>query len=204
MKRNEGGDGPALRRPIRPFFAKKGGRDMPEFQALVRRYQKRRRDAVMDSVAAGLSYADNVAVDLGLLEDTGLIDALTAAAAFALIAVTEQMQVILGKKTGRAGLSDAVRRMLKTGAAMGVGALAALAGGPVAAVPAAAGIRALLQHYQSGALLGLRVQERTRRMEALLQAREKRRAAPGQPRLAPGVEYLADTPEKQEEEACWN
>ena len=52
---------------------------MPEFQALVRRYQKRRRDAVMDSVAAGLSYADNVAVDLGLLEDTGLIDALTAA-----------------------------------------------------------------------------------------------------------------------------
>lgn len=177
---------------------------MPEFQALVRRYQKRRRDAVMDSVAAGLSYADNVAVDLGLLEDTGLIDALTAAAPFALIAVTEQMQVILGKKTGRAGLSDAVRRMLKTGAAMGVGALAALAGGPVAAVPAAAGTRALLQRYQSGALLGLRVQERTRRMEALLQAREKRRAAPGQPRLAPGVEYLAGAPEKQEEEACWN
>ena len=57
----------------------------------------------MDTVTAGLSYADNVAVDLGLLDDIGMIDALSAAAPFAVIAVTEQMKVIMGRKTGKAG-----------------------------------------------------------------------------------------------------
>ena len=151
---------------------------MPEFQALVRRYQKRRRDAVMDSVAAGLSYADNVAVDLGLLEDTGLIDALTAAAPFALIAVTEQMQVILGKKTGRAGLSDAVRRMLKTGAAMGVGAAVTAAGaGAVVALPAAVSARVIMDRYRGYALMGHRVSLRTQRLKALNTARLSRTSA---------------------------
>lgn len=147
---------------------------MPAYRELVEKYQKRRRDTLMDSVAAGLSYADNVAVDLGLMEDCGALDTLTAAAPFALIAVTEGMQVILGKKTGKAGGSDAVQRMLKTGAAMGVGALAAAAGGAVAAVPAAMGTRALLKHYQSSAMLNLRVKDRIGRMKALRERREKR------------------------------
>ena len=168
---------------------------MPEFQALVRRYQKRRRDAVMDSVAAGLSYADNVAVDLGLLEDTGLIDAMTAAAPFALIAVTEQLRVLRGRKTGRAGVSDAVQRMLKTGAAMGVGALAAAAGGAIAAVPAAMGTRALLGRYQSRALLGVRVRDRTRRLRALRGEREALRrgeAAPWADEAEPSPQLLQE------------
>ena len=117
---------------------------MPAYEELLKKYAKRRKDTVMDSVAAGLSYADNVAVDFGLLEESGLIDSLSIAAPFAVIAVTEQMKVILGKKTGRAGLGDAVQRIVKTGAAMGVGALAGLAGGPVAAIPASMGTRALL------------------------------------------------------------
>ena len=151
---------------------------MPAYQELVKKYQKRRKDTLMDSVAAGLSYADNVAVDLGLMEDSGALEAISVTAPFALIAVTEEMQVILGKKTGKAALSDSVQRMLKTGAAMGVGALAAaLTGGAALAVPAAAGTRALLRHYQSSSLLGLRVQDRTRRMRALRERREKNRLA---------------------------
>ena len=47
---------------------------MPTYQELVKKYQKRRKDTLMDSVAAGLSYADNVAVQLGLLEDSALIE----------------------------------------------------------------------------------------------------------------------------------
>ena len=117
---------------------------MPDFQTLVQKYERRRRDTVVDAVTTGLAYADNVAVDLGLMEDSGVLDAVTVAAPFAVIAVTEQLQVILGRKTGKAGLSDGVQRMLKTGAAMGVGALAAAAAGAVAAVPAAMGTRILL------------------------------------------------------------
>ena len=62
---------------------------MPAYEELLNKYAKRKRDTVMDSVTAGLSYADNVAVDFGLLEESGLIDSLTIAAPFAVIAVTD-------------------------------------------------------------------------------------------------------------------
>ena len=163
---------------------------MPRYEKKKKKYTKRRKENLIDTVAAGLSYADNLAVDLGLMEDSGVIDTLTAAMPFAVIAVTEQMRVILGRKTGKAGFSDAVQRMLKTGAAMGVGALAAAAAGPAAAVPAAVGTRALLSKYRSKSMLGLRVQERTGRLKAL---REKRRPLPeSRPALMPGVDYLPE------------
>ena len=164
---------------------------MPEYRELVTKYTKRKKDTLMDTVAAGLSYADNVAVDLGLLDDIGMLDALTAAAPFAVIAVTEQLKVIMGRKTGKAGFSDAVQRMIKTGAAMGVGALAGLAGGPIAAVPAAMGTRAFLSHYKSRALLGMRVKERTERLRALRVERENKRAGQSvRPLLPAGIEYF--------------
>ena len=167
---------------------------MPTYQELVKKYTKRRKENLLDAVSAGLSYADNLAVDLGLMEESGVLDALTAAAPFALIAVTEQMRVILGRKTGKAGFSDAVQRMIKTGAAMGVGALAAAAGGALAAVPAAMGTRALLSRYRSKSLLGLRVQERTGRLRALREQRETHPVLTGQrPALPPGVRYLDET-----------
>ena len=147
---------------------------MPTYQELVEKYQNRRRDTLMDSVAAGLSYADNVAVDLGMMDDSGALEAASVAAPFALIAVTEGMQVILGRKTGKAALGDSVQRMLKTGAAMGVGALAAVAaGGAAAAIPAAVGTRVLLKHYQSSALLNLRLKNRIDRMRALREKRDE-------------------------------
>lgn len=166
---------------------------MASYQELVSKYAKRRKENLVDTLTAGLSYADNVAVDLGLMEESGLLDTLTTAAPFAVIAVTEQMRVILGRKTGKAGFSDAVQRMLKTGAAMGVGALAAAAAGPVAAVPAAMGTRALLAKYRSKNLLNLRVQERTGRLRALREARQRREVFPAaRPALPPGVTYLEE------------
>ena len=164
---------------------------MPEYNELVKKYAKRKKDTLMDTVTAGLSYADNVAVDLGLLDDIGMIDALSAAAPFAVIAVTEQMKVIMGRKTGKAGFSDAVQRMIKTGAAMGVGALAAVAAGPVAAVPAAMGTRALLSRYKSKSLLGVRIQERTGRLRALRERRENPSVVKeSRPLLPAGMEYV--------------
>jgi hypothetical protein len=160
------------------------------YEELVKKYTKRKKDTLMDSVTAGLSYADNVAVDLGLLDDSGMIDALSSAAPFAIIAVTEQMKVIMGRKTGKAGFSDALQRMIKTGAAMGVGALAAVAAGPVAAVPAAMGTRALLSHYKSKSMLGLRVQERTGRLRTLREKRENEPAKELRPALPIVINYL--------------
>ncbi len=166
---------------------------MPKYEELVNKYARRRKENLVDTLTAGLSYADNVAVDLGLIEESGVLDTVTAAAPFAVIAVTEQMRVILGKKTGKAGFSDAVQRMLKTGAAMGVGALAAAAAGPVAAMPAAMGTRALLAKYRSKSLLNLRVQERTSRLRSLRDARSRRDAVPvSRPALPPGAAYLEE------------
>lgn len=173
------------------LFSWKGGLALPSFEELIQKYQKRRKETLIDTVASGLAYADNLAVQIGVLEDSGFLEALSAAAPFALIAVTEQMQVILGHKTAKAGLSDAIQRMLKTGAAMSLGALAAAVGGPVAAVPAAMGARALMAQYKSKSLLALRIQERTRRLQALRKQRENRRRLPdARPLLPPGMEYL--------------
>jgi len=161
---------------------------MPAFGDLVNKYKKRRHDTVVDAVTAGLSLADNVSVDLGLLEDTGLVtetlETVSGLLPFAVIAVTEECRVLLGKKTGVAATSDAAYRMLKTGAAMGVGAAVVAAGaGAVAALPAAVGARLMLDRYRSKSLTGHRVSQRTQRLRALRAAREKDEALADAPAL---------------------
>ncbi len=150
------------------------------YRDLVKRYKKRQRDTLVDTLTTGLSYADEVAVDLGLMEDTGLLgevtDMVTTALPFVVIAVTEQAKVIMGKKKQKAALQNTVYRMAKTGAAMGAGALAGAVGGLPAAIPAALGVRALLDQHKSKALLGNRVAGRVRRLNALTsRMREKER-----------------------------
>lgn len=165
---------------------------MAEFADLVKKYKDRKKDTLIDSVSTGLSYADNIAVDLGLIEDTGVLDVITTAAPFAVIAVTEEMQVIMGRKTGKAGLSDGLQRMVKTGAAMGVGAIASALAGPVAAVPAAVGTRVLMKKYQAKSLLSLRVQDRLERLKSLRRRQEEKiyPVQDARPILPGGVEYL--------------
>lgn len=166
---------------------------MAEFDALVKKYKDRKKDTLIDSVSTGLSYADNIAVDLGLIEDAGVLDVITTAAPFAVIAVTEEMQVIMGRKTGKAGLSDGLQRMFKTGTAMGVGAVASALAGPVAAVPAAVGTRVLMKKYQAKSLLTLRVQDRLERLKSLRQRQQEKITLIDEdprPILPGGVEYL--------------
>lgn len=155
---------------------------MPSFKEMVEKYQKRRHDTVVDAVTTGLSLADNVTVDLGLLEDTGvateIAETVSNVLPFAVIAVTEQCKVLLGKKTGAAGAGDAAYRMVKTGAAMGVGAAVTAAGaGAVVALPAAVSARVIMDRYRGYALMGHRVSLRTQRLKALNTARLSRTSA---------------------------
>lgn len=155
---------------------------MPSFKEMVEKYKKRRHDTVVDAVATGLSLADNVTVDLGLLEDTGvateIAETVSNVLPFAVIAVTEQCKVLLGKKTGAAGAGDAAYRMVKTGAAMGVGAAVTAAGaGAVVALPAAVSARVIMDRYRGHALMGHRVSLRTQRLKALNTARISRTSA---------------------------
>ena len=155
---------------------------MPSFKEMVEKYKKRRHDTVVDAVTTGLSLADNVTVDLGLLEDTGvateIAETVSNVLPFAVIAVTEQCKVLLGKKTGAAGAGDAAYRMVKTGAAMGVGASVTAAGaGAVVALPAAVSARVIMDRYRGHALMGHRVSLRTQRLKALNTARLSRTSA---------------------------
>ena len=155
---------------------------MPSFKEMVEKYKKRRPDTVVDAVTTGLSLADNVTVDLGLLEDTGvateIAETVSNVLPFAVIAVTEQCKVLLGKKTGAAGAGDAAYRMVKTGAAMGVGAAVTAAGaGAVVALPAAVSARVIMDRYRGHALMGHRVSLRTQRLKALNTARLSRTSA---------------------------
>lgn len=155
---------------------------MPSFKEMVEKYKKRRHDTVVDAVTTGLSLADNVTVDLGLLEDTGvateIAETVSNVLPFAVIAVTEQCKVLLDKKTGAAGAGDAAYRMVKTGAAMGVGAAVTAAGaGAVVALPAAVSARVIMDRYRGYALMGHRVSLRTQRLKALNTARLSRTSA---------------------------
>ena len=155
---------------------------MPSFKEMVEKYKKRRHDTVVDAVTTGLSRADNVTVDPGLLEETGvateIAETVSNVLPFAVIAVTEQCKVLLGKKTGAAGAGDAAYRMVKTGAAMGVGAAVTAAGaGAVVALPAAVSARVIMDRYRGHALMGHRVSLRTQRLKALNTARLSRTSA---------------------------
>ena len=137
---------------------------MKTYDELVREYRKRQHDTVVDTIAAGLTYVDEIAVESGLLEETGILteitESVTGVLPFMIISVSEGTKVLLGKKPGKTGLKDGAFRMVKSGAALGVGAAVSGLTGFWAAIPVTMGVRALFDRYRSRALTGRRVQGR--------------------------------------------
>lgn len=144
---------------------------MRSYDEIAKDYKKRQRDTLIDSLAVSLNYMDEVCVEAGILDQAGILDDLLngacAALPFVLIAVTEQLKVILKRKPAQTGLKDAAFRMVKTGAAMGVGACVAGAAGIFAAIPASVGVRALFDRYRLKMLTGRRVMLRTQRLKEM-------------------------------------
>lgn len=144
---------------------------MKAYQDILASYRKRQRSTVIDAIATGLTYMDEIAVDSGLLEEAGLLAELTesvcGALPFAIIAVQEGSKVILGLKPAANGVQDGAFRMVKTGAALGVGGAVAAGAGFWAAIPVTMGVRALFDRYRSKALTGMRVQGRISRLQEL-------------------------------------
>ena len=144
---------------------------MKTYEEMVQEYRKRQHDTVVDTLATGLTYMDEIAVESGLLEETGILTELTESVTgllpFAIISVSEGSKVLLKKKPGKTGLKDGAYRMVKTGAAMGVGAAVTGLAGFWAAIPVTMGVRALFDRYRSKALTGMRVQGRIKRLHEL-------------------------------------
>ena len=144
---------------------------MKTYAEIVREYRRRQRDTVVDVLATGLNYVDELAVDSGLLEETGLMTELSStvctALPFAIIAATEGSKVLLGRKPAATSVKDGAFRMAKTGAALGVGAAVMSGAGFWAAIPVTMGVRAMFDRYRSKALTGLRVQGRIDRLREL-------------------------------------
>ena len=105
------------------------------------------------------------------IEKTGLLTELTESVSgilpFMVISVSEGSKVLLGRKPGKTGLKDGAYRMVKTGAAMGVGAAVTGLTGFWAAIPVTMGVRALFDRYRSKALTGKRVEGRIKRLQEL-------------------------------------
>ena len=141
------------------------------YQELVKEYKKRQHDTVVDTLATGLTYMDEIAVDTGLLEETGILTELTENVTgllpFVIISVSEGAKVILGRKPGKTGLKDGAFRMAKSGAALGVGAAVTGLTGFWGAIPVTMGVRALFDRYRSKTLTGRRVQGRIKRLQEL-------------------------------------
>ena len=157
-----------------------------KYQELLIAYQKRNRSSLTDGITTALSYADEVTVSLGLMEESGLLSetlgVVSAGLPFAVIALTEQGAVVLGRKTQKAALQDASFRAVKTGAGMAAGAAVIAAGaGALPAVPVAVGVRVLLDRIRGSALTASRVSQRTARLRALNAARHSRALPVTQP-----------------------
>ena len=144
---------------------------MKTYEEIVKEYRKRQHDTVVDTIATGLTYVDEIAVDTGLLEETGILTELTQSVTgilpFVIISATEGTKVLLKRKPGKTGLKDGAFRMAKTGAALGVGAAVSGMTGFWAAIPVTMGVRALFDRYRSKALTGRRVQGRIQRLQEL-------------------------------------
>jgi len=144
---------------------------MKKYQEIVNEYQKRRKDTVIDTIATGLTYADEIAVESGLLEEAGLLtdvmENATGILPFAIITISEGSKILLKRKPGKTGLKDGAYRMLKSGAAIGVGSVVMGSAGLAAAIPVTMGVRALFDRYKSRALTGHRVQSRVTRLKEL-------------------------------------
>ena len=138
---------------------------MKTYEQLVEEYRKRQHDTVVDTIATGLTYVDEIAVDTGLL--TELTESVTGILPFMIISVSEGSKVLLGRKPGKTALNDGAYRMVKTGAAMGVGAAVTGLTGFWAAIPVTMGVRALFDRYRSKALTGRRVEGRIKRLQEL-------------------------------------
>lgn len=144
---------------------------MKTYQEIVEGYRRRQHNTVVDTLSTCLSYVDEVAVETGVLEETGLLTELTSAVSgalpFAIIAATEGTKVILGRKPGMNGLKDGAYRMVKTGAALGVGAAVAAAAGVLPAIPVTMGVRALFDRVKLKSMTSRRVQSRIERLHQL-------------------------------------
>ena len=144
---------------------------MKTYEEMVKEYKKRQHDTVVDTLAAGLTYMDEIAVDTGILEETGILTELTESVSgvlpFVIISFSEGTKVLLGRKPGKTGVKDGAYRMVKTGAALGLGTAVAGAAGFWAAIPVTMGVRALFDRYRSKALTGMRVQGRINRLKEL-------------------------------------
>lgn len=144
---------------------------MKTYAEMLQEYRKRQHDTVVDTIAAGLTFMDEIVIDAGLLEEVGLMTELTSsvcsALPFVIIAVTEGTKVLLGRKPAATSVRDSAYRMVKTGAALGIGGAVAASAGFWAAIPVTMGVRTLFDRYRSRALTGMRVQERIERLREL-------------------------------------
>lgn len=170
---------------------------MKTYADMVAEYKKRQRDTVVDTIAAGLTYMDEMVVDAGLLAEADILTELTESACsalpFVLIAVQEGSKVILGRKPGVTGVKDGAYRMAKTGVAMGIGGAVATAAGFWAALPVTMGVRALFDRYRSRTLTGHRVQGRIQRLRELRQTMQPEAVQETPAEAIESTPYLPET-----------
>lgn len=144
---------------------------MKTYAEIVAEYRRRQHDTVVDALATGLTFVDEIAVESGLMEEVGLLgdlsESVCGALPFVIIAADEGSKVLLRRKPGKTGALDGAYRAVKTGAALGVGAAVTSLAGFWAALPVTMGVRALFDRYRSKALTGLRVQGRIDRLKEL-------------------------------------
>ena len=77
---------------------------MKTYEEIVKEYKKRQHDTVVDTIATGLTYVDEIAVETGLLEETGILTELTEG-------VTGLLPFVIISATGGSQIPTSVRAL---------------------------------------------------------------------------------------------
>lgn len=146
---------------------------MKSYEQIVAAYQSRKKETMVDSITAGLTCVDDLAVESGWVESAGMaaekMEGVCGILPFVVIAATEGAKVASHTKPAKTGLRDGAFRMAKSGIAMGIGAVVATSVNAWAAIPTAMAVRTFCDRYKSKMLTGIRVQERILRLQELNQ-----------------------------------
>ncbi|MGI6739390.1 MAG: hypothetical protein ACOX54_08505 [Christensenellales bacterium] len=146
---------------------------MANLKELFEHYKSRDKSIIVDSIALGASFVDEMSIGLGLIENTDVlmdtVSPISTALPFATVVLHEGSNVLFKHKSLKAGNQDTRYRLVRNGASLVLGTMLNCIGAGIIALPCAIGLRLTLNRFRSKILTSYRVEKRIERIKALQQ-----------------------------------
>ena len=144
---------------------------MANLKELFEHYKSRDKSRIVDSIALGASFVDEMSIGLGLIENTDIlmdtVSPISTALPFATVVLHEGSNVLFKHKSLKAGNQDTRYRLVRNGASLALGTMLNCIGAGIIA-SCAIGLRLTLNRFAQNTT-SCRVEKRIERIKALQQ-----------------------------------